>query len=192
VNVDRDLIAQLVIILAVCVGGWMMFVQPKAAELAELETRIEAASGAGANGGLSFEAVVKRMSEMRQELIDITEKNAMSERSSELYGLIKDLAAEHGVLIQRLQPGGEGRGSKSEAFRASRIQLTAVGRYANVAELLEAIGGLPGFVRPKSLNVKPVREATTPMVSVEFTCEVLRFEFDEVLASMGTKADAQP
>jgi hypothetical protein len=143
-GVDRDLIAQVVIIIAACVGGWMVFVHPKAAELDSIERVIELhSSHAEAPHGLSddeldrstIERAAQRMGEIRRRVGEIELANAIGRDSSRLYATMTDLARRHGVQVQNLQPGasadaaavpsrgasdsGTGRGARAEARHRS-------------------------------------------------------------------------
>jgi hypothetical protein len=187
------MIAQLVIITAVCVGGWVTFVQAPKQELRELESRIEIAGHAGTQlPGVPLETAVGGIGEARRRLAEIRQRNEVSRNSSQLYGLIMDLAAERDIVVRRLQPSGNQYSVDGDRISVNRIEMLVEGGFEPVAMFVEAIEQIPGFLRPSHLQVTPFQREGEHMVAAGFTCEALRFESGEVLAQLEGPDHVEP
>ena len=103
----RETISHSVIIAAVCVGAWMLFVQPKMREVAELEATAALADPTqdGAITQTDIEAAGQKMTQIRKQVAQFVAGNEASHDTSKLYGLIMDLAGKHGVSVQTISPG---------------------------------------------------------------------------------------
>ncbi|UCD74644.1 MAG: hypothetical protein JSV91_12750 [Phycisphaerales bacterium] len=192
VTFRRDLLAQTVIVLALCIGGWMLFVQPTVEELQEVEAII-AYSRAGA-AGLNQEAIedmADRMSGLRRYVLDVRRRGRLADDSSRLYGLIMDLAQEHGVTVQSLEPGSGREMSVDGRVGRTRIEITLEGEYQQVASFLSALQNVEGFIRPTSLSLTPrEKEAERQLVVARYSCEALSFTLSEALSNLAGKVDA--
>jgi len=198
VLLDREFIVQAVVILAVCLGAWMMAVQPKVRELARLEQTIaENSPAAGAINQQTVQDAAARMNTVRQRLTQIDAANRLASDSSKLYGLVMDLADTHGVQVQSLQPGAMQKKSPTETqVSVMRLDLTVEGSYENIAGFLEAVNDLDVFIRPNSLQVAPTRVNGKALVSATFGCDVLSFAMGDTLSGLmhpgATPPDTQP
>ena len=95
---DRELIAHVVIALGACVGGWMVFVQPRIVELHRLERASQQASAVPhVTDHGSVERLADRIRQVRQQIGDIQVQNDSTRDSSRMYALIMKCAADHGV-----------------------------------------------------------------------------------------------
>jgi Tfp pilus assembly protein PilO len=188
---DRRVLAEVVVILAVCVGGWMMMVEPSARALRETEAEIEAAR---ANPILSSRDMIvrmaSRMSGVREEVRAVEEKSALGRDSSKMYGLVMQTAKAHGVTVHRLDPGGahgaRGTSPKVGAADAATFDMRLAGSYEAIASFLSAIEEMNGFVRPRSLRLTPSGDEAHPLVDAEFTFEAMSFTIPPSLASLMT------
>jgi Tfp pilus assembly protein PilO len=189
---SRELLSQVVIILALSVGGWMLIVQPKISELGELKTMVaEAGSDPNAMGEQAIGQMADRMRAVRSRLVEIDAKNRFAEDTSRMYGIVMDLAREHDVVVRQLDPdSGRRAGDDEESIRVASLDLTVQGEYEQIAVFLSAMDSLGGFLRPKSLNVTPQYEEGRRFAEANFSCDVLRFALPEALAAMVGADDA--
>jgi len=187
----RELLAQAVIVLAICVGGWMMLVQPAAEELAKIENEI--AQSRAAATGLNQDAIEKlanRMNDLRQRVQTVQRRSRLDADSSRLYGLIMKLARENGVIVRRLQPGSGREMSADGLIGRTNIEVAAEGGYEQVAAFLDAVGNLDGFIRPVSLTLTPRHgDAGGQLASAVFSCQALSFTLSEALSELGDAAN---
>lgn len=184
--VHREVIAQLVIILAVSLGGWLVFVHPKAKKLEDVNRVLFAASSAGDPlGEKTIAQLASQMSEGRERLQSLEHLNLLADNTTVLYGLFNQLGATHQVTVRSISPGTEAKPSEDGSYTAIRIDMTLLGRYENVADFIDAVGDLPGHVRPVTLTLTPENDGPDHMTLANFSCEVLRFEMPEVLKRIG-------
>jgi Tfp pilus assembly protein PilO len=182
---NRDTISHGVIIVAACVGAWLLFVQPNAREIAQHEATIAAAqSNTGAMSQSDVESAAQKMSQIRQRLDHIRRQNELSSDSSRLFGQIMDLAQKHGVKIQHMSPGSIAKGADPNGVAASRIEMAAQGRFDDLAAFLEAVDEMEGFIRPVSLAMVPLHEEGPGMLTIRFSCEAVTFAMPSALAAM--------
>lgn len=181
--VSRELFAHALIVAALCVGGWMLLVQPKARALAELETAIDATeTGDVPLTQQGIETLAGRLEQARRRLADIQDRSAFATDSSQLYALVMQLAEDHNVIIERLQPGAKTSKLPEDRGAATRVDLTASGAYQDVALFLDDVLRLPGFLRPVSLSLQPAGEGDQK-VGARLVCDALHFKLPKELAS---------
>lgn len=185
-SVDRKIIAELIIMLAVCVGAWMIFVQPRVARFEELEVSIAEAERNPALASRNvIEEMAGRLHEIRDEVRIIDARNEFGRDSSEIYGLLMRLAKEHGVIVQRLDPGSTRTADDDdEPVEIASFHMSVEGKYRAVAAFLESILDIDGYVRPGSLNLTPIGQDGTALVSARFSCEALTFQIPDALAAI--------
>lgn len=191
--VDRKLIAECIVLLSVCVGAWLMAVRPKLTRLQELEVSIaEAQSDPARESRQSVEQIAAKLDDVRAQVREIEGQNALGRDSSQMYGLIMDLAKAHDVTVGRLDPGSNARsGAASDAVEVTAFSMSVGGKYRQVAAFLEGIADIDGFVRPGSLSLTPEGYAgDNALVSAQFACETLNFAVPEALASIVGDDDA--
>ena len=182
---DRDLVLRIIIGFSLTVGAWVFFAQPRAAELSRLEMKIgefhEQTSALGIAASLQ---VARDVQSMRLQLIQISERNSVSRDSSILYGLIKDLAKRHDVLVQKLQPIPEPPNRHSEMFTISKVEMTIQGEYKRIATFIDSLQEFGGHVRPNSLHLGALPSQSNEKVIVRLACDVISFELPETLVQM--------
>jgi Tfp pilus assembly protein PilO len=185
-NIPRELAAQAVIVLAICIGAWIAIVKPRAAELVQLEQTIaESQTSLSAMSPETVENLQRKIASVQKRVAQINLHNQLADESSRLYGLVMDLADEHKVAVQRLQPGQELKKANSESqFASMKLDLTVEGRYESVAAFLEQITNLEAFIRPVSLQITPTTVDGTPTATAEFGCEVLSFALADPLVGL--------
>jgi Tfp pilus assembly protein PilO len=194
----RDLIAQAVVVLAICVGAWLMLVKPKIDELARLEKQ-EAEHTAGSSQTLTQQTVenaARRMTALKDRVQTIKTYNALADDSSRFYGIVMDLADTHGVSVHSLAPGAGKQTEADGKITITRITLGVEGEYARVASFLDAVCTVNAFIRPLSLQIDPSRANDGSGVDASLTCDVLSFAVDgsltELLASNGSIVNSEP
>lgn len=193
-TIDREFISQVVIVLAVCAGAWMMLVQPKTSELARLERQLsESASTPALASQEGIEALATKFASFKQRLVTIRRRNAVAEDTSSLYATIMRMATEENVRVQALQPTpAKQAGAKPDAVRVARLEMTLAGAYDDVARLIDRVAAIDAFIRPSSLQLIPIDGQAEQAVSARFGCDVLAFTIEETLASVGEVDNAKP
>ena len=100
--IDREFLSQIIIVLSMCIGGWVMFVKPKADELRSLEQKI------GENRlkitTIAHETVARvaaHAPEIRLRCTEIYERGALAKNSSALYGQKWPMGGQVAVYIIR-------------------------------------------------------------------------------------------
>ncbi|TVQ54210.1 MAG: hypothetical protein EA377_06165 [Phycisphaerales bacterium] len=172
---SREFLAQICIMLALTVGMWMIFVQPRAEELHQLEAEIAKADALEAVDQTALEQTARRVSQLRHQVEDIAAKSALGLDSSALYGTFMELAQQHDVAVQSLQPGGDL--NKIDAYASSRrVTLSIQGSYENIAQFMERMATLEGFVRPVNVVFTPRVDAEAgQLAAVQMHIDVLVF-----------------
>lgn len=190
IRVDRDTVAQFVIIGAVSVGGWMMLVQPARTKIDRLEAELEAHRPvAAASSGGAFEAVVARMAAVRATVADARRRNGAADDTAGLYGAVMERAAAHGVIVRRLQPGAATAGDRDGGPRVTRVDITAEGPFDAMAMFLDEVTRLHGWIRPTRFTLTPHDAGGPTHVSARFTAEVLAFPLDDALLALEAPDD---
>lgn len=188
--IDREFIAQAVIVMAVCVGAWMFVAKPQAQELAKVEHEVAAAVASTAPlKPATIEAAAKRMDSSKRRLEEIEAFNQFADDSSKLYGMVMDLADIHGVQVQSLQPSAVKLASDAP-FTMMEVDLIVEGQYESVAAFIDAINQIKAFIKPVSLQMTPTSAQGQPRVTAAFGCGVLSFTLGEALTVQPT-AQAQ-
>ena len=182
---DRTLFTHGVVAVGVCIGAWVLLVRPHVRKLqaAQAMVVVQERSSQGVNQW-DFEKAAQRMRSIKIRVAQIESCNSLMNDSSRLYGQIMDLAAAHHVLIQNLQPGAA-KLSADAKCSVSRIDLTVDGSYEDVADFLDALDQIQGFIRPTSLSLSPIRDASQPGVVAHFSCDAISFQMPEALAAQG-------
>jgi Tfp pilus assembly protein PilO len=181
---DREFIAQVVIVTAVCAGAWLMLVQPRCHELAHLEQQMqESGQGSAFATPDGIEALAGKLQAFNVRLADIRRRNLAAEDTSGLYGTIMDLAAKRDVAVQSVQPSPLKELSKQSPIKATRVEVAVVGRFDQVARFMDDLAAIDAFIRPTSLQLMPVDGGGEDAVSARFGCEVLTFTVNEVLVN---------
>jgi Tfp pilus assembly protein PilO len=191
---DRDFLLHAVIALGICIGGWMMVVQPKARELARLEQSLaDNAANPGSIKQQTIEQAAQQMASIRQRVSEVDWSNRLAGDSSRLYGLVMDLADAHGVQVQNLQPGMASKKAAADAaVSILRLDMTVEGPYESVARFIEAVMQLDTSIRPTSLQLAPTKVNGRPVVTAALGCDVLTFTLSDALAGFTGNDHAQP
>jgi Tfp pilus assembly protein PilO len=189
---SRDLISFMVVACGVCVGAWVVFVQPKMSELRALEAEIRQFDApASASDQASIELMAKRAAELRERLNAIEQANTLGNDSTHLYNVMTDLAREQSVRVLSLQPGA--RQANEELMTARRVTMSVEGTYQQIASFILAVNEMPDYVRPHSLVLLPRHGVEQrEIVLANLAWDVLTFTFPEELAFLQGTTHAQP
>ncbi len=182
-QLDREFVTQMFVAIAVCVGGWMVFVQPKAAELQQLERTIrQERSKTGLVDIASVEQVARQAPHVRKRADEIKSRGALAQDSSMLYGKIMDLAKQHDVQVKNLRPGAERqRGDKENPMTVVRIDMTAEGEYDKVARFLDAVQDSGAYLRTVAVQIAPTKRTDGAYTVMQLGFEAIRFSLPKVL-----------
>ncbi len=185
VNLDRAMIVQFLIGLALTVGGWLFFVQPRLHELRQLETAIaEYCARSSSLGMAASDQLAQRATLLRAQIAKIDRKNTIASDSAVLYARITSLAKQHDVLVQSLQPSTTPTPSGETGVVVSRVDLTVRGRYEQVAAFIEALDVVGGYLRPSTLLITPAQVGGEPAVTVRLGCDALSFTLPPEIAQL--------
>jgi Tfp pilus assembly protein PilO len=191
--IDRTLFSHLIVIIGVCVGAWVWQVQPRMKQLGMLQQRIEAnQSTSSAFTAQAVEAAAKRLDAAKLRLAQIEASNSLADDSSRFYGLVMDLADEHGVQIKSLQPRTSNKVAADATVLVTRIDLSIEGAYKDVANFLAAMSNLPAFTSPLSLQLTPNIINNKPLVTANFSCGLLKFPIPQSLTSLAGATHGNP
>ncbi len=180
----RPLIAQGVIGLSVCLGGYAAIVLPLRervgavrADLAQAEAQAREAQQLEA----SMAAVMDRMTEAQKRADAIIAAGALARSQEALYTVVNARAAELGVRIDEfapVQPSGAGSApgasDRSVAMTADvvlRCRFVAAGSYGQIARLLEALTGQNEYTMIRSVRLWPASGAEDRLVRAEVETE---------------------
>ncbi len=183
VNLDRAMIVQFLIGLALTVGGWLFFVQPRLDELRRLETAIaESRARTSLLGTAASDQLAQQARLLRAQVAQIDRKNTIALDSAVLYARITSLAKQYDVLVQSLQPSSAPTASGETGVVVCRVDLTIRGGYEQVADFIEALDGFGGFLRPSTLAITPVQVDGEAAVTVRLGCDALSFTLPPEIA----------
>ena len=185
VNLDRAIIVQFLIGLALTVGGWLFFVQPRLHELRQLETAIaEYRARSSSLGMAASDQLAQRASLLRTQIAKIDRKNTIASDSAVLYARITNLAKQHDVLVQSLQPSTAPTPSGEAGVVVSRVDLTIRGGYEQVAAFIEALDAFGGYLRPSTLLITPAQVGGEAAVTARLGCDALSFTLPPEIAQL--------
>ena len=187
---DRKLTVETGIMVAVCIGAWMMIVQPKRAECRELEAKIaEARKNPVEARRAAIERMAGQVDQVRVRVREIREQSRFGRDVSQMYGLIMGLGKEHGVTIRRLDPSPQQRGGDA-LVQTAPFDMSIEGSYERVGNFLQGVEDIDGFVRSGSLSITPIGDDRSALVAATFVCEALCFNLPDTLAAIVEEADA--
>ena len=178
--IDREIVAQTIIVLAVCLGGWLVLVKPVAKEVKALDSELRQMERAARKfaGGVPLKAAANELLGINRHFADVLECNDAASDSSGLYSVIKGVAVEHGVNLHLLQPGGE---VIDEGTTIIRLRLVLDGRYEALARFLGAIESYPAFLRVTHLKFDSRVVDEAPIINATVLLEALSFTYEAAL-----------
>ncbi|MCH7797413.1 MAG: type 4a pilus biogenesis protein PilO [Planctomycetes bacterium] len=186
-SVYRDLLVQVMMAMTVCIGSWMFLVKSKAEDLREVETLIARSRAQSRSiDHADLQKISARTPPLRRRMREIQARGSVAKDSSALYGRITDLAEKHQVKINNLRPGVEQQiGDKDRIYIVTRIDMTIVGEYENIARFLESVNGIGAYLRPISVQIAPTKGGEGSFTVIQLGIEVLRFNLPEPLVALG-------
>lgn len=186
-SVHRDLLVQVMMAMTVCIGSWMFLVKSKAEDLREVETLIARSRAQSRSiDHADLQKISARTPPLRRRMREIQARGSVAKDSSALYGRITDLAEKHQVKINNLRPGVEQQiGDKDRIYIVTRIDMTIVGEYENIARFLESVNGIGAYLRPISVQIAPTKGGEGSFTVIQLGIEVLRFNLPEPLVALG-------
>ena len=188
---DRKLIAEIIVLLAIVGGAWVLIVRPKTTQFQVLqETIATAQSDPVRQRHAAISRMASQLDAVRERVNQVDHLSAYGRNSSQMYGLIMDLAKSHGVTVQALDPAPT-RPALGEMLpvEVARFDMRVDGHYRDVAAFLRGLGSIEGFVRPGSLGLTPRGSVSAAVVDAQFSCEVLSFNLPDALAGMVESSD---
>lgn len=191
---DRQFFSQVVIVLAMCIGGWMMFVEPRAQELADLDAVVEQGESAAdtqAPDEAQMMKLLQRVKAIENRVDEIKEAGEYALNTSALYGRLTAAARAEQIELTNLVPGERRASASDKRVQVIPLTMTLRGEYEPVARFLDQISDIGGFIRPRGINIAPLRADGREQVLVRFTCEALAFDMPEALHAMEGGADAE-
>jgi hypothetical protein len=183
----RELAAQGLIGIAICIGGYFMFVAPVREDLARIAVRMAEAEQAIRE----YDLLRDRIAIITDELKRAEEQAGMIEQSGrmardhrELFAGVMRLAAAHGARVDQITPvqaaaarpslrtagGQETNGDVTVGYR-----MTVVAAYGELGEFLGALRGQLGYTSVRSVRIVPADDHGE---SVHATIETEHFFFD--------------
>lgn len=186
-SVHRDVLVQVMMAMTVCIGSWMFLVKSKAEDLREVEALIaRSRAQSGSIDHTDLQKISARTPQLRRRTQEIQARGSVAKDSSALYGRITDLAEKHQVKINNLRPGVEQQiGDKDRIYIVTRIDMTIVGEYENIARFLESVNGIGAYLRPISVQIAPTKGGEGSFTVIQLGIEVLRFNLPEPLVALG-------
>lgn len=176
---DRTLLAHFAMIVAVCVGGWMMIVQPlqeravtMQAELDESDIDPEGTEPA------AVERLADRVRQIGRQAEAVRSRSRLGDNTSTLYRMIRDLAESHAVELSTLDPQSQVR-DPARGVRSRRIDVGLRGEYEAIAQFVGALQDQEGYVRVNTFTLSPSGSAASGMLQARLQCEVIGFDLPD-------------
>jgi Tfp pilus assembly protein PilO len=184
-SVTKDLISQLIVVMGVCVGAWMLFVEPKAVALAEREAEI--AAGRARLMAADFDRlrkVASRAPGIRESAAEIEARSELARDSAGLYSRIMQLAQGQNILVRNLQPRA-GEGGADADILVTRIDMKIEGDYQQLADFVESLRSVEAYLRVASLSLVPIDSEEVKRATMQMSCEALAFRIPPDLLHLG-------
>ena len=183
---DREFLIKIVIILIVSLGGWLLIVQPKVKELNDLHAMIATVSQLGnESSNAAITSLISQMRGGRKMIGEVEKLNSFALNTSNLYGLISSIGAKNDIVVQSLNPGNDNRHATDKGYSYTRINMTLVGTYQNIASFIHEMSDLPGFIRPTALTITPGGDGSQAIATANFSCEAIIFDLPDALLEIG-------
>jgi type IV pilus assembly protein PilO len=187
-NARQKLMLGVLLLGGLAYFGYTYAYQPRAAEIAAMEERLEAlelrnqtvrqlvlSQGRG--------EVEQQLRLYREQLSRVENLIPSSEELPDLLDAISAEAQRSGVELTLIQPAGA---EQEEFYTRRTYDLAVLGSYHQIAEFLTQVGSLPRIVTPINLNVTVQEEETrsgNPRLEARFAIETY------VLPSLELPAD---
>jgi hypothetical protein len=172
----RSLIAQGVIGLAVCIGGYAALVMPMRERLIAARAEVAAAEAQAAEARAiegALASVMDRLAEAGRQAEVIRTGGAMARSQDALFASVNATAAKLGLRIDEFAPvaSGPAAGSAPAGEVVLRCRFAATGTFVQIVHLLRSIGRDSGFATIRAVRLSPLQEPGSRMVLAEVQTE---------------------
>ncbi|MBX3373990.1 MAG: hypothetical protein KF817_09150 [Phycisphaeraceae bacterium] len=187
----RELIAHLIIVLALAAGGWMLVVEPVARRAAGAERALAETGAASARVDLrALEQFSARAEAIRSRLQALDRTGRLADDTGLLYTTLRDAARAAGVQVISAHPGSvhstaPKASSESPAEPAARVrtaQMQVDGTPQAMATFFDGLQSLDAFLRPVAIVITPNRHDHGASVRAHITLELHTYERPDALA----------
>ncbi len=194
-DAPRSMLAEGVIALAVCVGAYMLGLEPAQRELAEARAAIEQRESTAAEQE-RFREILPRLSSRLESVRQTGERiDSASEPARDqgrLYADLSRLAFEHDVRLDRLNPVGASGINDGGRTMSVGYDLAVVGMYADLIGFLQALESDAGFTRVRSVTATPVMDPSQEAVLALIRTEHFAFDPSPVPIEALLAAEGDP
>lgn len=182
----RETAVHIMIAVAVCVGGWVMVVQPKIAEVEQLEATVqEASKQINPDEQNRLARIVNQLKSFHSRVDQVVMFNRLSKNPPQFYEAVMALAQKHEVEVDRLVANSVDEGDPGATVeQITTCKIAVVGAYDRVGQFLQAMDELDGFIRPVALTVTPVNGVSVGRVRADFDCELVCFSVPDKLIAL--------
>jgi type IV pilus assembly protein PilO len=197
-EVKKRLLMVVGLLVVLAYFGYDRLYKPRSAEVASLETRVEALQTQNRTARVLIEqngrsAVERRLAGYRDQLVQVEGLIPSGEELPELLDAISAEAQRTGVELSLIQPVG----ATAEGYYTRRTyELAVLGSYHEIGAFLTEIASLPRIVTPTNLNVTVQGDSVAgadPRLEAKFAIEtyVLPGASAEVEAVVPDSANAK-
>ncbi len=193
---SRSMLAPIVGGLGLCIGAYMLVVDPMKTRVAALRVEADELAARAADAERrrnELPAMAAALAGARQAGARIAALGAPARDESELFAAITALAGAHRVMVERLDPRSEsapsgGRAADTTLAYAIRVRAT----YADLAEFLRALRTELGFTRIRSVRLSPDKDTPDPVVLAWIETEHHSFDASPLVLTPGTDGAPAP
>jgi Tfp pilus assembly protein PilO len=179
----RQYAAEGAIILAICAGAWLMFIEPRERRAAQLDASIEQI------GSTDVDAVTGQMAAlgaqaatMRARASDLLARNAFATDAAHLYDAIRTVARESGLDVNRISPSTRSSAKGQGGAAVTRVSIELIAPFASIPDFLDGIARIDGFVRQAELALAPTDESGR--CTVRLDVELLQLPIESAVADV--------
>lgn len=192
IPIDRELVMQTVVVLGICLGGWMTYVNAKVKELAGLHEEVASKRAVISDEPLkALQRVSTQVAPMLERAREIERRSRLAGDSAMLFARIMELATVSAVEVINLQPRVERqskdrrRGGKGEVdVGVTRIDITVKGGYESLASFVGSLDAIGTFLRLSQVQVSPVESHGEPLAVMQLTAQALSFQLPRPVEAM--------
>ncbi len=191
----RQVAPHLAIATALCIGAWMILVQPRLDKLSATESA-RAQSSVRLTPEQQWQ-LVEHLEDIDAWLDQCRAQSELVQDSNRLYSNIMKLAEGRGVQIIRVQPATPRSGVRSHRksqtdapVDAAHIEIVARGRYETIAAFIEDVASQSLFIRPRSLEIAPASDGPPPTIHARLMCDLLSMRPSTALVQLEGMSNA--
>lgn len=183
--VERDILAHLAIVLALCIGAWMMMVEPTVRAIADERGFLADVrrSGLADLDDSSLHQITSYIDTVRSTVAQVHDRSAFAHDTTGVYSSIMVLADSNGVEVDRITPGTASNVADA-AVSVKTADVAVRGAYADVAAFLGALDHLEGFVRVDRVVLGTIDTEAGILIEATATCDLLSVNLPPALAAM--------